>query len=216
MFKELLSVFLETKCPLCDRTSAETICIYCERKLESCRLAKHCWWQGDLPLFAWGRYDGQLKRAIATMKYDSHPEIGMVLGNCLGKTWRETALKPEKMAVIPIPLHPDKQRSRGFNQAEIIAKGFCQQTGDLLQTKVLLRQHNTEAMFGLNPLERKQNITNAFCLGKQTPKYPLLLLDDIYTSGATAIEATKILTSFGFRVGGVAVVARAVRTYGKT
>lgn len=211
MLKQLLSLFLESKCPLCDRTAKDTICIYCQRKLSSYRLDRpNLLGTGELPLFAWGKYDGQLKRAIAVMKYDRQPDIGLVLGKWLGKAWiAHSVVKQKNISVVPLPIHPDKQQSRGFNQAEIIAKGFCRQTGYLLQPEVLLKVRNTKAMFGLNALERKQNISNAFQIGTETPKYPILFIDDIHTSGNTVMEATKVLTRQGINVIGVAVVAKA-------
>lgn len=181
------------------------------KKLYSYRLDKPSGlWQEELPLFAWGKYDGQLKQAIAIMKYDRQPEIGTVLGKWLGTAWlKSTLVKPQKITVVPIPLYPDKQQSRGFNQAEVIARGFCQQTGYLLQSEVLFRVRNTKAMFGLNTLERKHNMSNAFQLGKELPKYPVLLLDDIHTSGNTVLEAAKVLTRQEIKVYGVVMVAKA-------
>ena len=139
MFQQLLSVFLESHCPLCDRTSSTTICSYCQRKLNSYQLDKpDRFWRGDLPLFAWGRYDGQLKQAIAKLKYDHQLEIGRILGRWLGRSWLNKSLtKQQKITVIPIPLHHQKLKTRGYNQAAIIAQSFCQQTGYLLREKKL-------------------------------------------------------------------------------
>ncbi|MGL6339488.1 MAG: ComF family protein, partial [Waterburya sp.] len=133
MLKQLLSVFLQSRCPCCQRNTADTLCSYCLQKLTSHELSvsdRH-YWQGDLPVFAWGKYDGQLQRAIALMKYHQQPDLGRILGQLLAKAWLVSSLiKPQQqISVIPIPLYSRKIKDRGFNQAEVIAQSFCQVTG---------------------------------------------------------------------------------------
>ena len=211
MFSQLLSVFLQSHCPFCKRTQSESVCQYCWANLLSCQLKKHDrrhWW-GETPVFAWGRYEGQLKRAIAIMKYHNHPEIGVTLGELLARAWLTSNLTEfEKISVIPIPLHHHKLKERGFNQAEKIARGFCQLTGYELCDRTLIRVKETKAMFDLNPEERTQNMQGAFRLNKKLPQHPVLLLDDIYTKGTTVKESAKILRRNGVNVMGSVVVAK--------
>ena len=112
---------------------------------------------------------------------------------------------------VPIPLHPNRCKQRGFNQAEIIAKGFCQLTGYKLYSSGLKRIRDTQQMFGLNPAERQNNVKNAFILGKDLAQLPssssILLIDDIYTTGTTAREAAKVLQANGITVLGIAAIA---------
>lgn len=213
MFKQLLSVFLESRCPLCDRPNSEIVCSYCQKKLNSYKLTQpDRFWQGDLPLFAWGRYDGELKRAIAKLKYDSRSEIGSVLGRWLGQSWQnKNIISQQKLSVVPIPLHSQRLKTRGYNQALLIAKGFCQVTGYLLHPQSLIRTQNTRAMYELNFQERTENLTNAFMAGDRLPKHPVLLLDDIYTSGTTVREATTVLKKHNIKVAGVVVSALATK-----
>ncbi|MEL6502206.1 MAG: ComF family protein, partial [Cyanobacteria bacterium J06623_1] len=132
MFKQLLSVFLESRCQFCDRPTAESLCESCYQKLSSYQLSKSDRQKLDRSqsVYAWSRYDGQLKRAIALMKYQNQPEIGSLLGTELGKAWIDSRLlrRSPKITVVPIPMHQQKQQERGFNQAEIIARSFCQVT----------------------------------------------------------------------------------------
>jgi ComF family protein len=202
MLKGLLSLLLQDACPLCDRPAAEPICTYCQQQLKSCQLKSPSqFWSGEPPLFAWGAYSGKLKQAIATLKYDRHPQIGEVMGTWLAEAWLRSSLcaKNQPLTVVPIPLHPKKQQERGFNQAESIARGFCQVTGDRLQPRGLQRVRDTQAMFGLRAWERENNLKNAFSLGQRPqahrPNSPVLLVDDIYTTGTTVKEAAKLLRS---------------------
>jgi ComF family protein len=214
MFKQLLSVFLESRCEFCQRTTSDVLCEYCWQKLSS-----HQWGKSDRlklyqtqAIFAWGIYDGQLKRAIAVMKYDRKPEIARVLGTLLGQVWLESKLikLPPKLTVVPIPLHRKKQQERGFNQAEVIAQSFCQITGYQLNTQALIRVKETEAMFNLETLAaRTKNLQGALQIGAKLPKYPVLLIDDIHTTGTTVKEAIKIMQQKKIEVMGVAVAAKA-------
>ena len=212
MLKQLLSVFLESRCEFCQRATSKTLCAYCQKKLASCRLKEddRLSLADNLPIFAWGKYDGQLKRAIALMKYDSKPEMGRVLGQLLGQAWLESGLikSQQKTIVIPIPLHSKKLKNRGFNQAEIIAISFCRSTGHSLNTKSLVRIRDTQAMFNLSPEDRVKNLHNAFRLVGKLPKHPVLLLDDIYTMGTTIKETANILQQHNVRVIGAVVVAK--------
>ncbi len=215
MLKSLLSVFLQSPCPLCKRPAENIVCVYCQKQLESCQLDNpSLLWRGNLPLFAWGVYDNKLKQAIATLKYQKKPQLGIILGQWLAKTWlnNPAGKKTSNLTVLPIPLHQERLKARGFNQAETLARGFCQRTGYFLQPQGLVRVRDTETMFGLDPEQRQQNLKHAFAVGEiwqqQPPRAPILLLDDIYTTGTTVKEAAKVLGKRGIEVCGVVVVAR--------
>lgn len=214
MLKSLLSLFLQSQCPLCDHPTSEDICQYCQRQLKSCQHQDHCQFcSGNLPVFIWGIYNGKLKQAIASLKYENHPDIGKLMGIWLGEAWLNTPTvrKHKNLRVVPIPLHPNRLQQRGFNQAEIIAKSFCQFTGYKLCSSGLQRISDTQQMFGLKPAERENNIKNAFILGRDLLQSPvnssILLIDDIYTTGATAREAVKTLRANKINVLGIAAIA---------
>jgi ComF family protein len=214
MLNNFLSLFFKSNCPLCQRTTDDILCRYCEQKLLSCRLPNYKQFsQTDFLLFFWGKYDSYLKRAIASLKYDKNKAIGELFGNWLGEAWLESGnqKKYPQLTVIPIPLHSDKLTTRGFNQAELIADGFCQITGYQLKTNLLMRVKNTEAMFGLTPQQRKTNISQAFRLGKDYGKINksqnILIIDDIYTTGMTVNEATQVLMKGKLKTIGVATIS---------
>lgn len=215
MLKNFLSLFLKSNCPLCQRPADEYVCDYCQRQLQNYNSTNPTeFWHGDLPVFVWGVYEGQLKRAIAALKYDGHRPLGELMGFWLAKAWLNSSYATtlgKKVTVIPIPLHSDKLKSRGFNQAELIARSFCQLTAYHHLPQGLIRTRDTAAMFGLNTSQRQSNLKNAFqvsdILLKQSPK-SILLIDDIYTTGSTVTEAAKVLTEQGLEVKGVVAIAR--------
>lgn len=206
-----LSLFLKSNCPLCDRSATVVFCQYCQRQIQECQLTQPAqYWRGDLPLFAWGKYEGAVKRSIGKLKYDGHRSIADFYGECLAAKWQKFAPPaPTKLIVLPVPLHPDKLTSRGFNQAELIARKFCQLTGAKLDLS-LHRTRSTIAQFGLSKSARRENVEGAFALVNSAlqPGDIVLIIDDIYTTGATVREIVTVLRSQQIKVCGVAVVAR--------
>ncbi|QLE56951.1 ComF family protein [Nostoc sp. TCL26-01] len=217
MFKGLLDLFLKTNCLLCQRSTSQEFCDNCTRQLKNCA-NKHstALWQPPIPVFSWGVYGGILKRAIAVMKYENQPQIAQTLGQWLGEAWLLSSLHQEsQILVVPIPLHPSKQKQRGYNQAALIAQSFCQTTGLKLKQHGLARVRETTAQFGLSVSEREQNLTEAFAMGSdfppRRPHAPVLLVDDIYTTGATAQSAVQTLRQHQIVVLGLAAIATGVK-----
>ncbi|MFB2837885.1 ComF family protein [Floridanema evergladense] len=209
----LLDLFLQSQCPLCERPTSTDFCTYCEKQLNRCQITQpEKFWGNDFPVFPWGTYSGSLKRALWTLKYEKQPKIAQPLGFWLGETWLKTRLKSAKnLIVVPIPLHPNKLRSRGFNQAELLAASFCQVTNLRLEKDGLERISETEALHSKLANERRESLRGAFQIGKafrqRHPKAEVLLLDDIYTTGATAIEAADTLGKFDIKVCGIVAIA---------
>lgn len=219
---------LESSCPLCQRSTAQNLCLDCQRQLQQLQLPiAQQTWQPPLPLFAWGSYSGSLKRALTTLKYENQPRLAQPLGDWLGQSWlqfAETVQKPlpkslsksrsKSLIVIPIPMHAAKQQQRGFNQAELLAEAFCQRTRLPLYPHALIRNRSTEAQFGLSRAARGQNVAGAFTLNESIIQLvkrmdaAVLLLDDIYTTGATAQSAAQTLRQ-QISVYGIVTIAKA-------
>lgn len=81
-----MSLFLKDNCPLCQRTAEKIICSYCQQKIDLCQLDSSQELTSDnFLIFAWGKYDGTLKRAIASLKYNGNRNLGVLMGQWLGK-----------------------------------------------------------------------------------------------------------------------------------
>lgn len=99
--------------------------------------------------------------------------------------------------IIPIPLHKKKLAKRGYNQAELIASALGKELGIKTDTTVLKRKIYTKPQKDLSNRERKKNLEHAFETRGDLPWKRILLVDDIYTTGATIDEAAKILKKAG-------------------
>ncbi len=225
--QQLTQFFLTSPCPLCQRPASDMagdiLCIDCYRQLCTCRWSDlppghtttSSTMQTSIPIFPWGQYRGILKQALARLKYGNQADLGIWLGCQLAQHWQHTkSYSPRlpKPVVIPVPLHDERLKQRGYNQAALIAKGFCKVTGFSLAAEGLQRTKATAAMHSLGPYERQQNLTGAFQIGKGLPprSRPILLIDDIYTTGTTAHAAATPLMQAGYTIAGIATVARAV------
>jgi len=213
LVKSFLNLFLKSNCPLCQRPAAGEFCPYCHKQLQRCQLSDPGrFWYSQQRVFVWGEYGGALKRAIAALKYDGNPQLAKPLGGWLAEAWLSfPELAIDNLTVVPIPLHQEKLKERGFNQAELLAESFCELTGLPLQRHGLERVKNTQALFALTPLQRQAEMKNALSLGKdfrrRLPRGRVLLVDDIYTSGTTVKSAIKILEHSGISVYGTVALA---------
>lgn len=210
-FNQWLKLLTKATCPLCQRPTSQAFCLDCQRQLQRCQRSTDWVQDQNLSTLAWGSYNGSLKRAIAALKYHHHPELAVPLGMWMANTWMQSQTGEIAPTVVPIPMHDRKQQERGFNQAHLLAKSFCAMTGLRLEPNGLKRNRDTEAQFRLSNAARNQNLRDAFCLGsafiKRSSTRPILLLDDIYTTGATARSAAQTLRSQGIRVHGIIVLA---------
>lgn len=111
-------------------------------------------------------------------------------------------------AVLPVPLHPRRRRERGYNQTELIFAAWAAAQGLPWLPELLVRCRDTEPQWQLPPEERRRNIRGAFAVngGRPLRGQRLLLVDDIFTTGATMDECARTLLAAGAaRVSGLAL-----------
>lgn len=113
--------------------------------------------------------------------------------------------------IVPIPLHPARFRKRGFNQAEMIGKVLSEELGLNMEIRGFRKIKNTDAQMGIKDRgKRKNNVKGCFVAdGEQFSGRNILLVDDVYTSGATIREAAGALRKAGAKEIDVFVLAKA-------
>lgn len=180
-----------TLCDACD----EFLCP--EVTIESCRepgIEVHIGWALD--------YDHPpVKQMIHRMKYDGDCLISRDLARFLLPVCK--MMLPSMAAppyVVPVPLHWSRRLSRGFNQSELIAQYLCDSLGLIHANSLLRRPRKTKAHHKLDKNERATNVQNAF--RAEPPPYgsskTVLLVDDVFTSGATLFECARTLRQAGY------------------
>ena len=157
-------------------------------------------------------YEGVMKEAIHLLKYGRKKGIFLEIKKIL-KTYLEQESLPfsELDEIIPIPLHRKKLKQRGFNQAYLLAHFISRFSNLKLVKRSLLRIRETQPQIKLSKQERVANLKNAFQVrnGTSFKCKTILLVDDVYTTGATLREAARLLRTFETREIYVLTLARA-------
>jgi ComF family protein len=146
------------------------------------------------------RYEGIAKDIILLYKYRGFEVLSGVLADFLIRSLgREEDLWSGVEAVIPVPLHPAKEKSRGFNQARLLAKRLAQQKNIPLTKGRLVKVRPTAAQTSLQARERETNLKGAFQVNKTAGLKGkiVLLVDDVYTTGSTIRECSRVLKKAG-------------------
>ncbi|SHM38745.1 comF family protein [Caldanaerovirga acetigignens] len=176
------------------------LCLKCGRPLErENTICEDCRGKNRhfLEARAFGPYRGVLKDIIHLYKYRGKSGLCELIGEKMCGTLKNQNW-PSFDYLIPVPLHPERERERGFNQSLLLAEEISQRTG-IPVFKGLVRTRPTEHQSLLEKGLREVNVAGAFAVkhGLAINGKTLLLIDDVYTTGSTADECSKVLLSAG-------------------
>ena len=137
----------------------------------------------------------RFRKLLHSLKYKSKPEIGVVLGKELGAAMRSSGNFKDIDFVIPVPLHPKRQKQRGYNQSEMIAQGISVVTDIPMLTNVLVRNVETVTQTKMSREERWKNVSGKFVIHDQDIiiNKHVLLVDDVVTTGSTIEACGEVL-----------------------
>ena len=227
IFQKLMNTFI---CPACKAGFANIespICPVCGIMFESREGEDHVCGECILSpkrfriTRAVGVYDRTLMAVIHCFKYKGKIQLARPLGQLLFCAFTQNWNEKEIELIIPVPLHAKRLRKRGFNQAfslirdwVLYAKMADMEIDNLnIRRDILSRNRWTEPQTGLNRNRRMSNIKNAFNIkdSSKVIEKSILLVDDVYTTGATADECAKTLLQGGAKNVDVLTLARAMR-----
>jgi ComF family protein len=148
-------------------------------------------------------YNDAMKNSIAAFKYHSKKEYSRFYIGEIVRVYGEWLRKLAPDAIIPVPIHRSKYLERGYNQADLLAKGIGKELGTPVLSKFLIRNRKTLPQKKLSDKERLRNLSEAFEVSdghkdnKLTRIKRILLVDDIYTTGSTVEACSNILKAQG-------------------
>lgn len=153
--------------------------------------------------FSYYNRDSRIRRMIHHLKYRGAVETGLELGRIYGNSLTKSLFISGIDVIVPVPLHPSKERQRGYNQSELISRGISEATGLPVDTEILKRITVTSTQTRKSRYDRWINVNDIFRVidDKKIEGKHVLIVDDVITTGST-IEAcaTEILKAKNTRV----------------
>ena len=197
----ILNLFYPRVCAACGEAllkDEETVCLKCRYLLPRTGYENHA----DNPLAQtfYGRVkfhavtacfffakSGKVQHLIHQLKYKGNKEAGIFLGQQIGQSIKETPLFQGIDYLIPVPLHPKREKKRGYNQSLMIAKGINEVTGIAIGDKYLIRAVNTATQTKKSAEDRFKNVKDIFeaRFANELENKHVLLIDDVLTTGST-------------------------------
>ncbi len=206
-----------TICVACEKQTTENesaICFDCLWSLP--RTESHSLVENELEKRFWGKVNiagvysflkfskrGKVQNILHALKYRNSPELAVFLGRIYGKELYSVFLQKDIDLLIPIPLHRDRLKERGFNQSECFANGLSESLGIPVTTDILVRSKAAISQTKTGGrLSRFNNLKDAFSLvieNKVIKGKNVILVDDVLTTGATIEVAGSLLLENGVK-----------------
>ncbi|MBR1759503.1 MAG: ComF family protein, partial [Lachnospiraceae bacterium] len=187
-----LPLVKEPRCKKCSKplsNKEDEYCFDCGRK--------HFSYESGIALYV---YNAKMSDSMSALKYKNRKEYGSFYGHRLGKLCRKEILRMHPEAIVPVPVHPVRERRRGYNQAQVIAEALSEEIGVPVLANALIRTKKTMPQKELDDKGRLRNLLEAFGMREGCPDVSgrtLLLVDDIYTTGSTIEACTRVLLHAG-------------------
>ncbi|WP_294471277.1 ComF family protein [uncultured Bacteroides sp.] len=212
-----ISLLFPRCCVVCDRPLAkgeECICAMCNINLPRTNYhlqkdnpMEQLFW-GKIPLeratsFFFYRKGSDFRQILHQLKYGGQKEVGAIMGRYMASELSASGFFEGIDVIVPVPLHKRKQRIRGYNQSEWIARGISAVTGICIDTEVIVRQKHTDTQTRKSAFERWENVDGIFALhhADSLKGKHVLVVDDVLTTGATTVAcASRLVEIEGVRI----------------
>ncbi|MEI6765282.1 MAG: phosphoribosyltransferase family protein [Bacteroidota bacterium] len=227
LFYDLFAVFFPRTCAACETTLLKherVICSYCEFNLP--RTGFHLEEENAVSAAFWGRAiinraaafyyfnkGNKVQTMIHKLKYKGRKDVGMRIGEIYGKELAKAPSFSSADLIIPVPLHPKRQRKRGYNQSECFANGLALSMNAKVNTTALIRTVASQTQTKKSRMSRWDNVSEIFEVKRpeELAGKNILLVDDVMTTGATLEAcAMRILTVPGTKIC-IATIACAIK-----
>jgi len=225
--QDFLSLLFPRTCLLCGTLlgrQERLLCMVCDFHLP--RTGYHAEKDNPLSRSFWGRADieaaaayfyfskgGKVQQLLHHLKYKGNKEVGLVIGEQYGHTLKAAELFRDVDVIIAVPLHPSRQKERGYNQSQLFATGLSRSMGARLDDAVLCRKVATESQTRKSRYKRWENVREIFAVSNSRglEGKHILLVDDVITTGATieaCVKALRTIPAVRVSVGAIACLAR--------
>ena len=201
IFNKLLDFIYKKKCYFCNRSNeCVKMCSSCYEELIHSDLSENRELLG-VRVYSAGVYEKNLQKMIRGIKYHNQKELAFYMAKFMWEYFSAIIKKyniESDFQVVPIPLHIKRKKQRGYNHMELVGDEFCNLSGYIPNYDLVKRIKNTKPQYKLSYSDKLKNLENAFSVDKtKLLNKPVLVIDDICTSGATFTSIIKELKSNG-------------------
>lgn len=211
VFRDFASLFYPPYCYVCGKIlvkNEKLVCTFCSTHLPYTDFYTYS--PNPMEKIFWGRVEveaatalfyfrkgGSVQSLVHKLKYKGRRDIGSYFGKQLGIIISAHTVLSSVDVIVPIPLHPKRERQRGYNQSELIAEGIASVLQKPVSTNVLYRNVSNATQTKKGLLERWENVREIFSLSDASTlcSKHLLLVDDVVTTGSTLEAAANTLLS---------------------
>ena len=200
----LLDIIYPPVCGICDKINKKNLCKKCElkikkyeiNKIEDCRKDKLKYFDYHIKIF---RYENIIRDKIIDYKFNEKAYLYKTFEKMILKTKKTYSFLKKYDIILYVPMFKKHKLIRGYNQSELIARKISDTLGITLEKNNLTKVINTKKQSTLTKSERERNVKNAFKLKnpEKIKDKKVILFDDIYTTGSTVNECSKILKKAG-------------------
>ena len=202
MLEFVLDFLFPTKCGFCRRIHKEGLCPKCTYKLKQisqCKIikVKNFYFDYHAYLFC---YKEEIRNKIIDFKFNDKPYIAKSFIYFLIKNEKICGFLKKYDIIVPVPMYTKKKATRGYNQAELLAQELARKIGDIqYRSDILIKILDTKKQSTLNKQQRSQNLIGAYKINNSEiiQNKNVILIDDIFTTGSTANECSKVLKQAG-------------------
>lgn len=201
MFEFVLHFLFPPACCVCGKIDKNWLCPNCEKRVE--RLEKSCFvqikdkkYEKLLYLF---EYESLVRKLILRYKFSNKAYLNHFFAYIISKNEKNAEILKQYDMLLPVPMHKKKQQKRGYNQTELVANELEKSLKIPARNDILYKVVNTTTQSKLGGKARQTNIQHAFFIRKdfEVEDKKIILLDDIYTTGATSEECSRVLKEAG-------------------
>ena len=203
IWTDLCKLFFPQCCLVCGKTlleGEEYLCFHCLSNMPRTHLYLHK--DNEMEKELWGKFPierasaylyyskgGDVKKLLTDLKYRGNADLGCFLGRCMTREMLSSGFFQGVDGIIPVPLHPRKQKIRGYNQSIMLANGVSSVTNIPVWNDLLVRTQYTQTQTRKGSYERWLNVKDMFeCTSPDRLRGKhVLLVDDVFTTGATLV-----------------------------
>ncbi|MCG8307286.1 MAG: ComF family protein [Cytophagales bacterium] len=201
LINDLLNIIFPRLCCICEEAltiNEELLCFHCRSELPKTNSDNYAYEEFNSRLFGklntslsvsylYFYKSGITQKLLHQLKYKNFPELGFLIGNWFGHELQQRNFLDHVEVIIPVPLHPKKERKRMYNQSAYFARGISEVTNIPVDSKSLKRIDYNKSQTSMSKEQRWESVKHAFKVfqSDHVANKNILLVDDIVTTGAT-------------------------------